>query len=152
MMIIKRINPKKYIYVSYSSYDKDTANRIVATLGNQLERMSKYRFVILTADSISYGENMQEAIQKFINSADIVIILVSEGYLNSKWCMREFKVLNDMGKKIIPVVTTSFDDLEKMSNNLKEIKALSLLDCDSETDFENKLSSLAKDLIKQRQN
>lgn len=123
LILLKRINPKQYIYISYSGKDKDTALLISETLSKQLERLSKYRFEILTADSISYGEDMYTTMQKNIEQSEIILILVSQSYIHSKWCIDEFTSIMNMNKKIIPIIMDSFEDLCQLPKDISNIKA-----------------------------
>ena len=149
VLVIKRINPKKYIYLSYSSSDSETASIIASILEAEFLSLSKYRFEILTADSISYGDKMHDKMQENISKADIVIIIGSPAYLESRWCIEEFNSFSNLSKLIIPIVMHSFNDLHELPNDLSDIKALSLIDC-SEDEISQKINSLAKDLIKKR--
>lgn len=148
-MIIQRVNPKKYIYVSFSSSDKEIADLIISTLENRFKTLSKYRFSLLTADSMPYGSEMSKTMQNYLTKADIVILVISSGYIESDWCNKEFNRIIQLHKKIIPIVTSSFNDLSKLPTNLSDIKALSLINC-KQSEMEERLTALAKDLIKQR--
>ncbi len=54
------------------------------------------------------------------------------------------------GKTIIPVVIDSFEDLSQLPVNLSSIKALSLIDVETDNKIKKQLSKLVVDLIKQR--
>lgn len=152
LLLLRRINPKQYIYISYSRKDNDTALLISETLSKQLEKLSKYRFEIITADSISYGEDMYSTMQKNIEQSEIILILVSQSYIHSKWCINEFTSIMDMNKKIIPIVMESFEDLSQLPKDISNIKALSFIEASSGKKFEEQLLRLSKDLIRQRKN
>lgn len=79
---------------------------------------------------------------------------LSSSYLQKESCIKEFqdifqKKLNSE-VKIIPIILDSFDNLSELPKNLSNIKSLSLIDCCSEEDFSQRITSLANDLIKQR--
>lgn len=150
LLIIKRTNPKKYIYLSYANMDKDIAEKVSSILNEQFKTLSKYRFEILTADSIPFGKDMYATMQENMSKSNIVIIIVSQTYLHSEWCIKEFTTICEKDKLIIPIVTESFADLAKLPKDISNIKALSLINCKSEKDFVRAISTLAKDLIKQR--
>ena len=150
LSIIRRINPKQYIYISYTGQDKDTALLVSQILSEQFKRLSKYRFEIITVDSIPFGEDMSATMQKYIEKSDIVIVLVSENYITSEWCYNEFLSIANLNKRIIPIVLNSYSDLSRLPKDISNIKALSLSDCTSDKDFEEQLLRLAKDLIRQR--
>ncbi len=150
LLIIKRVNPKKYIYLSYTGRDKEIAEKMILILNEQFKKLSKYRFEILTADSIPFGNDMSITMQENLTKSEIVIVIVSHSYLESEWCINEFTTISKDNKRIIPVVTEAFSDLAKLPKDISNIKALSLVNCKSEEDFSKTMSTLAKDLIKQR--
>lgn len=147
---IKRKNPKKYIYLSYASMDKVVAEKISSELSKQFKVLSKYRFEIVTADSIPLGSDMNIAMKENIFKADTIIIIVSSSYLQNEWCQKEFTAISNENKRIIPIVTESFSNLERLPKDISNVKSLSLINCESDKDFSNTISILAKDLIKQR--
>ena len=150
MLIIKRVNPKKYIYLSYTGQDKEIAEKVILVLSEQFKKLSKYRFEILTADSIPFGNDMYITMQENMSKSEIIIVIVSPSYLQSEWCLNEFTTISKDNKRIIPIVTETFSDLAKLPKDISNIKALSLINCKSEEDFSKIVSVLAKDLIKQR--
>lgn len=150
ILIIKRINPKKYIYLSYAGIDKEIAEKTAIILNEQFRILSKYRFEIITADTIPFGNDMYITMKDNMLKSDTVIIIISHAYLQSEWCLKEFTTISNEDKRIIPIVTESFDDLAKLPRDISNIKALSLIHCRSEEDFCKTMSVLAKDLIKQR--
>lgn len=154
LLIIKRVNPKKYIYLSYATcnhQDKEIADKIILVLNEQFKKLSKYRFEIITEDSIPFGNDIDITMKENIAKSEIVIVIVSSAYLESEWCINEFTIFsNDNNKRIIPIVTESFSYLAKLPKDISNIKALSLIDCKLEGDFSKTISMLAKDLVKQR--
>ena len=150
LTVFHRIKPKKYIYISYSHANADIAETIIAEMNEQFKKTSKYRFELFTADSVSYGYNMEKTIESYIEQSDIIIVIVSQNYINSTWCKKEFMNCMGKGKTIIPVVTDSFENLSKLPVNLSDIKALSLIDVETNNDIKKQLSKLVVDLIKQR--
>lgn len=148
LLIIKRINPKQYIYISYARADKEIAETIKDVLDAQLRKMSKYRFEILTADSIPYGADMSNTLQEYISKSNTVIVIVSENYILSQWCNTEFVEVLEMGKKLIPIVTDSYEDLSDLPKDISNIKALSIKECSSPEELESRLKLLAKDLVR----
>jgi len=149
-LIIKRVNPKTYIYLSYSKKDEELAEKIAAELSCQFKKLSKYRFEIITEDSIPFGNYINLTVQENISKSDIVIVIVSAAYLQSQWCLNEFKMFSDQKKRIIPIVKESFSDLSELPKDISNIRALSLINYKSDENFSKLMSQLAKDLIKQR--
>ena len=150
ILIIKRINPKQYIYVSSTQADSETVECIVQMLEEELKKASKYRFEILTPNSIPFGSDIQKTMSEYLEKSNIVFVIVSENYLMSERCNREFITISAMKKKIIPIVTESYSQLSQLSHNISNIKSLSISDCKTPEDFANKMHILALDLIKQR--
>lgn len=150
LLIIRRINPKQYIYISYAGQDKELALSISQILSEQFAKLSKYRFEIRTADTIPFGDDIYLTMQKYVKESDVIIVVVSEDYIESNWCCNEFMSIANMNKRIIPIVINSYDYLSKLPVNISHIKSLSLRNCVSDKDFENQLLRLAKDLVRQR--
>ena len=148
LLIIKRINPKQYIYISYTRADKEIAETVKDVLDSQLRKMSKYRFEILTADSIPYGADMNNTLQEYISKSNTVIVIVSENYIMSQWCNTEFFEVLEMGKRLIPIVTDSYNNLSDLPKDISNIKALSIKDCSSREELERRLKLLAKDIVR----
>lgn len=150
LLLVRRINPKQLIYVSCTTRDREVAQLVSRILSEQFERLSKYRFEIVTADSVPYGDDMATAVQKFISKSTMAIVLVSENYIKSDWCYKEFSLIAETNKKIIPIVLESYSDLSRLPKDISGIRALSLSGCSSTEEFEEQLLHLAKDLIRQR--
>lgn len=148
--VFQRIKPKKYIYISYARDNKEIAEMIISEMNDQFKKTSKYRFEIFTADSVSYGYDMEKMVESYIEKSYIIIVIVSQRYLNSEWCKNEFISFMGKGKTIIPVVTESFEDLSQLPVNLSGIKALSLINVETDSEIKKQLSKLVVDLIKQR--
>lgn len=150
MLIIKRVNPKQYIYMSFSSADKDMVELVTRTLEEQFKKMSKYRFEILTADTIPYGSDMRKTMQEYLQKANIMIVIVSKSYIESKWCNEEFVEISGMNKKIIPIVIDRYEYLSQLPKDISNIKALFIRESKLNKELEHQIELLAKDLVRQR--
>ena len=150
LLIIKRINPKQYVYISYSNRDSELAQKIADILNEKLEKLSKYRFEIITEDSIPLGNDIYITVQENLNKSDTVIVIVSSEYVENLRCRNEFIQISEEKKKIIPIVTESLGDLKRLPKDISNIKALFLDDGESEEKFLKDMSVLARDLIRQR--
>ena len=150
MLIIKRVNPKQYIYMSFSSADKDMVELVTRTLEEQFKKMSKYRFEILTADTIPYGSDMRKTMQEYLQKANIMIVIVSKSYIESKWCNEEFVEISGMNKKIIPIVIDRYEYLSQLPKDISNIKALFIRESKLNEELEHQIELLAKDLVRQR--
>lgn len=149
MLILKRVNPKQYIYISFSQADKEIAIQILAKLDEELNKSTRYRFEILTPDSIPYGANIEQTLQTYFEKSNKIIVLVSEQYLSSKWCRDEFAQLSLMEKQLIPIVTTSYECLSKLPKDISNIKALYLNPSSTTTELDQHIKTLAKDIVRQ---
>lgn len=150
VLVIARNNPNVHIFISCSMNDKNTATIIYNTLTDQFPHLSKYRFTVTWDETIPLGDDINTTLQDFIKRADIVIVVVSSTYINSTTCLKEFNLAISDGKKIIPVVLESYDDLSKLPRNISNIKALPLYECESDEEKEKYIIEMAKDLIRQR--
>ncbi len=152
--VLKRIKPKKYIYISYANIDNDIVVKIIDELDESLSKLSKFRFDILTHQDVPLGEDFFESIKANINKSEIFIIVVSQSYLNKSSCLEEFERIfqKNNNTKIIPIVLDSFDDLAKLPKDLSKIKALPLFYGMYEKDFSKQIKVLAEDLIKYKRN
>ena len=135
MLMIKRTRTKKYIYLSYSMEDKEIVEKISDVLSSQLKKLSTYRFEIITIDSIPFGYDINATMQRNISKSFTAIIIVSSSYLENSWCLQEFNALSKAQKRIIPIVTDSYNDLKKLPQNISNIKALSLSECETGAEF-----------------
>lgn len=152
ILVIRRVNPKQYIYFSYAIENEEIANDIISLLDEELKKKALYRFEILTPKSISYGFDMRKTIQEYIAKSKMVIVIVSESYLKSNWCQEEFTTLINDNKRIIPIVTDSYEQLSRMAIDVSGIKALSIKECLTLGDLRWPIENLAKDIVRQSRN
>ncbi len=151
LLIARRVNPKQYIYISYTSADEETAHLVTSVLEEELNKFSKYHYEILSADSVPYGSDMHKTVEEFLEKSAIVIVVVSKNYVTSSWCHSEFITFSKRNKKIIPIVVDSYEHLSELPKEISNIKALSLHECSSTDEFKRHITTLAKELVKQRQ-
>jgi hypothetical protein len=114
------------IFISYSHHDKEIAQFIYKNL---LE--SKHE-VWIDSLKIKEGDNVAEKIDKGIDQADIVLLLVSKYALSSEWVQREFSAiafqqLSSKKKHILPLKLDNSEVPSYLSNYLyldftKELK------------------------------
>lgn len=154
LTIFNRVKPIKNIYVSYSFKDEEIAEKLISQLNDELTHLSKYRFNIISKKDVPYGEDLYKSISANVNKSDIYLIVVSSSYLQKESCRKEFEYIFqrqiNFKAKIIPIILDSFDNLTQLSENLSNIKSLSLIECCTEEDFAQRITSLANDLIRQR--
>lgn len=151
LLIARRVNPKQYIYISYTSADEETVHLVTSVLEEELNKFSKYHYEILSADNVPYGSDMHKTVEEYLEKSAIVIVVVSENYVTSSWCHSEFITFSKQNKKIIPIVVDSYEHLSELPKDISNIKALSLRECSSTDEFKRHITTLAKELVKQRQ-
>jgi len=93
---LKHLEPR--IFISYSSKDQD----IVAQMSRQLKQSGHP--VWLNTDSIPKAEHWYDEMVKGLGQTDLLILVVSEDAMASKWVTEEWKTFLKMGKRIIPVL------------------------------------------------
>ena len=54
---------------------------------------------------IAAGERWEQALHEAANRCDAVLFLVSEAWLNSEWCLKEFRLAKQLNKLIFGVLT-----------------------------------------------
>ena len=133
--------------MSFSSADKDMVELVTRTLEEQFKKMSKYRFEILTADTIPYGSDMRKTMQEYLQKANIMIVIVSKSYIESN---EEFVEISGMNKKIIPIVIDRYEYLSQLPKDISNIKALFIRESKLNEELEHQIELLAKDLVRQR--
>jgi hypothetical protein len=75
------------IFLSYSHYDKETANYIQKNL------IENKHEVLIDQVNIKQGDNIAEKIDKGIEQAEIIILLISKYALSSELVQREFSAI-----------------------------------------------------------
>jgi TIR domain-containing protein len=102
-------SPKSRIFISYSSRDADTADRL-AKLCEQLGAETW-----IDRDDIKPGENWRNKLEEAVQSCDTFLILVSSAALsNSEWCSREWSAICERNwtKPRVRVIPIRLDEAE----------------------------------------
>jgi len=103
------------VSISYSSTTEDIADEIVEVFARRGVS------VIRDREMMKYKDNI-ETFMASIKEADFVIIILSDGYLKSKYCMKEamdfFKVEGFL-KKLLPIIA---DDSYTIDQSIEVIK------------------------------
>ncbi len=90
------------IFISYSHKDREFVNRIVNDLNYKLPDISVWYDTLLQG-----GESWADTLAKEIESADIIIAVLSPNYLSSNWAQKELEIAmlrQTKGEaKIIPI-------------------------------------------------
>jgi hypothetical protein len=90
---------KPYIFISYSSSDHSTAERI----SRRLEAAAIEHF--LDKKKINPGDNFQEKISSHLRRATHLILIVSPGSRKSEWVIFEVGQATALGCRVIPYLT-----------------------------------------------
>ena len=148
LLILKRINPKKYVFFSYAKRDTELASTIRKELDEALNRNSRYRYEILIGDDIPLGIDMSTGIEELIGKSEIIIALVSKEYVLSERCLIEFKHFDFEKQKVIPIVKSDYRLLTELPVDISNIKGVSLGTNITSVDITDLVKTLSKDIIK----
>ncbi len=99
------------IFISHSSRDNHRALRLHEWL-----RAQGYGDVFLDIDGrqgLVPGQSWQDALKRAGENCQAVIVMVSPDWASSRWCLTEFLLANQLGKRIFPVLIapTDFKDI-----------------------------------------
>jgi WD40 repeat protein len=99
------------LFISHSSKDNDPAKRV-----RDLLRDQGWRDTFLDLDpehGLAPGQRWQEELKKAGERCSAVIVLISPDWVASRWCLTEFLVASQLGKRIFPVLIapTPFSEL-----------------------------------------
>ena len=87
------------IFISYSRDDKTLVHPFVEYISNAV---GKDCWIDL--NSIESGEEFEEVIMKAIDECQVVLFMLSDSSLASKWTKREVYYAESEGKRIVPVI------------------------------------------------
>ncbi len=123
------------IFISHSSRDNEWALRIRDWLGDgQEERPQEQRFRSLFLDfdpddGLHVGERWRDQLFEHLHLCAAVIVICSEAYAASQWCLAELGVAMASGKLVLPVRIEAGNPLPKL---LSETQATALAVIDLE--------------------
>jgi HEAT repeat protein len=123
------------IFLSYRSADVDFALRLAADLKNAginlwMDRMD-----------IKPGDDWPQALEAGVNNCAAMIVLVSEEYVKSKYCLRELHRADRMNKKIFPVVLAEVPPHETPME-LERAQHISFMEWHDDSHYQESLTSL----------
>lgn len=148
LLILKRINPKKYVFLSYAKTDENLASDLRTLLDKELNLNSRYRYEILIGDEIPLGTDMISGLKAIIDKTEVVILIVSEDYLASKWCISEFGCFDFDKQRVIPIAYSDLSLLSKLPKDISNIKGLRLDYLYTSEELKSLTKILSEDLIK----
>lgn len=89
----------KPIFVSYSRLDKDIVFPFVKRIEQELNTTCW-----IDSEGIESGSQFEEVIVNAIEESEVVLFMLSDSSINSKWTKREVLYAEDEGKRIVPIV------------------------------------------------
>lgn len=88
----------KSIFISYSRHDKEIVFPFVKRIEQELSTTCWIDY-----EGIESGSQFEEVIVEAIESSKVVLFMLSDNSINSKWTKREVIYAEDEGKKIVPI-------------------------------------------------
>ena len=136
----------KKIYISYAEKDEETVRMYIKALQEILEKDSQYHVTYNNAkNSVAYGDNINDTLKKVIEKSDVILLYISNNYFDSKWAMKEYNLIKESEKVIIPILLEPLDSINDYPDELHDIYALELY---NGVDNEEKIKDLASDIEK----
>ncbi|MFN8394072.1 MAG: toll/interleukin-1 receptor domain-containing protein [Bacteroidia bacterium] len=108
---IVEVANKKRIFISHASKDQDLATHFVKYyLRDGLEiPMDQVFYTSHPATTIDVGDNFRDRIKQAIKDAGLVILLISENFKQSQYCIAEMGAAWVLDKIMIPICIPPFD-------------------------------------------
>ena len=136
----------KKIYISYAEKDDATVRMYIKALQEILEKNSQYHVTYNNAkNSVAYGDNINDTLKKVIEKSDVILLYITNNYFDSKWAMKEYNLIKESEKVIIPILLEPLDSINDYPDELHDIYALELY---NGVDNEEKIEDLASDIEK----
>ena len=136
----------KKIYISYTEKDEATVRMYIKALQEILEKNSQYHVTYNNAkNSVAYGDNINDTLKKVIEKSDVILLYITNNYFDSKWAMKEYNLIKESEKVIIPILLEPLDSINDYPDELHDIYALELY---NGVDNEEKIEDLASDIEK----
>lgn len=136
----------KKIYISYAEKDEATVRMYIKALQEILEKNRQYHVTYNNAkNSVAYGDNINDTLKKVIEKSDVILLYITNNYFDSKWAMKEYNLIKESEKVIIPILLEPLDSINDYPDELRDIYALELY---NGVDNEEKIEDLASDIEK----
>jgi TIR domain/Domain of unknown function (DUF4062) len=97
-LLVKLAALKPRIFISYSSKDQQFVDELSARLRESGER------VWLNTESIPKAAQWHDELVSGLRETDLLILVLSEDSIASRWVREEWKTFQKMGKTILPVL------------------------------------------------
>ncbi len=91
---------KYHAFISYSRRDSDEVNSLIQTIKAEVTEF-KYWFDL---DGIESGDEFVRKIVSAIDGSELILFMLSDNSINSKWAEQEVMYARNSGKRIIPVL------------------------------------------------
>jgi hypothetical protein len=130
------------IFISHSSKDKELADELVDLLQTGLNISSKDIFCSsLEGLGIPSGKNFISYIKEKLQSPEIVLILLTENYFSSEFCLCELGATWAMSHNFLPIIVPplSYDDVKGI---LVGMQLTNITDPTSLTEFRMQIEEL----------
>lgn len=102
----------KKIYISYAEKDEETVRMYIKALQEILEKNSQYHVTYNNAkNSVAYGDNINDTLKKVIEKSDVILLYITNNYFDSKWAMKEYNLIKESEKVIIPILLEPLDSI-----------------------------------------
>ena len=89
----------KPIFISYSRLDKNIVFPFVKRIEQELKTTCW-----IDSEGIESGSQFEEVIVNAIEESKVVLFMLSDNSINSKWTKREVLYAEDEGKRIVPII------------------------------------------------
>ncbi len=126
------------IFISYSHDDRYLAERLAQDLIRDCYE------AWIDVDGLIGGDVWQKAIESAIQRAHALLVVVTQGAIDSEWVGREIGIAKEKGTRIVPLVMTRFDDLWKALDRLglADLQAIDFVALGSERGYAKLLKAL----------
>ncbi len=95
LQAIPESNRKRKVFVGYKKEEKEILDEVTLSLGQLRYVPDALNFEYLTDEEIKNGEEWDPRIVNEIKQADAVIFLLSDLYLNNKYCVKEINIAKE---------------------------------------------------------
>jgi len=114
--------PQAKVYLSYSR--RDMPADMMGEIAHQLQNEAQMNVFWdqLVPPGVKWANHSQSA----LTEADLVLMFVGEGWLDSAWTKAEMGMALHSGRRIVPVLMADNTTWAKMPKELKEIRGLEL--------------------------
>ena len=122
-----------------------TALYLVILASGRNRKRNKKIYISYAKNSVAYGDNINDTLKKVIEKSDVILLCITNNYFDSKWAMKEYNLIKESEKVIIPILLEPLDSINDYPDELHDIYALELY---NGVDNEEKIEDLASDIEK----